>query len=178
MEIATLDSLIYLIRSHRVMLDSDLAALYGVPTKQLNRAVRRNLGRFPDDFMFQPSAAELEDLRRQIGTSSLAWGGRRSAPLLFTEHGVAMLSSILNSQRAVRVNIEIIRAFIRLRQTIAVNPQLAAQMAKIERRLDEHEAENAAAIRAVFAEIRRLTATSRKTKRIGFPLSSSGTEAI
>ena len=97
---------ICLIRGEKVMLDADLAALYQVETKTLNRAVRRNIARFPDDFMFRPTKPELEDLRCQIGTSS--WGGRRYQPYAFTEHGVAMLSSVLNSKHAIQVNLRII----------------------------------------------------------------------
>ncbi len=115
---------ILLIREHKVILDSDLASLYDVETKALVRAVKRNLDRFPADFMFQLSQEEFDDLRRHFGTSS-AWGGRRYAPYAFTEQGVAMLSSVLRSPRAVAVNIEIMRAFVRLRQMLASNADLA-----------------------------------------------------
>jgi len=110
------------------MLDSDLAELYQVPTKRLNEAVRRNVGRFPADFMFQLSAEELENLRSQIATSSSGHGGRRHAPCAFTEHGVAMLSSVLSSKRAVALNILIIRAFIRLREYLATHKDLARKL--------------------------------------------------
>ena len=105
---------IVVLRGHRVMLDADLAVLYQVETKALVRAVKRNIARFPTDFMFQLTDDEFEVLRRQFGTSS-AWGGRRYLPYAFTEQGVAMLSSVLHSKRAVQVNIEIMRAFVRLR---------------------------------------------------------------
>jgi hypothetical protein len=121
---------IYVIRGEKVMLDSDLAELYGVPTKVLNQAVRRNHDRFPEDFMFELSDREFANLRSQIVTSS--WGGRRSSPYAFTEHGVAMLSSVLRSKKAVQVNIAIIRTFVRIRQILASSRDLA-------RKVDEHD---------------------------------------
>ena len=116
-------SLIYIIREERVMLDQDLAALYEVETKALVQAVQRNIGRFPPDFMFQLYFQEFTALRSQIVTSK-GRGGRRTAPYAFTEHGVAMLSSVLRSERAVEINIEIIRAFVKLRQLVASNAEL------------------------------------------------------
>ena len=130
--IEKIEKVIYLIRGEKVMLDRDLASLYDVETKVLNRAVKRNLKRFPLDFMFQLTAEEAENLRCQIGTSSLRHGGRRYFPYVFTEQGVAMLSTVLNSERAVLVNIEIMRAFVKLRQMLTSNTELA-------RRLDELE---------------------------------------
>jgi hypothetical protein len=112
---------IYVIRSHKVMLDKDLAELYNVETKQLKRAVR-NADRFPDDFMFELSIEEFDNLRSQIDTSS--WGGTRYAPMAFTEQGVAMLSSVLNSDRAIKVNIQIIRIFTRMRQMLLTHKDL------------------------------------------------------
>ncbi len=117
-----------LIRSQKVMLDDDLAALYEVETKALNRAVRRNLDRFPEDFMFHLTDEEFANLRYQSGTSSSAWGGRRYPPYAFTEQGVAMLSSVLRSERAVRVNIEIMRAFVRLRPERAIVQEALARI--------------------------------------------------
>lgn len=114
------------------MLDKDLAELYGVQTKAFNRAVKRNQARFPPDFMFQLTAKEFANLRFQIGTSS--WGGRRYRPYAFTEQGVAMLSSVLNSERAVRVNIEIMRAFVRLRQLLSSHADLAKKLEALEGR--------------------------------------------
>ena len=153
---------IYLIRGEKVMLDRDLALLYEVETKVLNRAVKRNLQRFPSDFMFQLTAEEAEILRCQIGTSSLSHGGRRYLPYVFTEQGVAMLSSVLNSERAVLVNIEIMRAFVKLRQMLASNAELS-------RRLDELESKYDKQFRVVFDAIRQLMATPvRKRKEIGF----------
>lgn len=127
------ESLIRIIRGQKVMLDSDLAVLYGVPTRTLNQAVRRKLSRFPDDFRFQLSPEEAESLRSQIVISNVGRGGRRYAPYAFTEHGVAMLSSVLNSERAVQMNILVVRAFIRMRELIASNKDLAARVEKLER---------------------------------------------
>lgn len=119
---------IYIIRNTRVMIDSDLAELYGVLTKNLNKAVQRNISRFPADFMFRMSTEDYENLRFQIGTSSLEYGGRRYMPYVFTEHGVAMLSSVLNSERAVAMNIFIIRAFIKIRELVASNKELTLEV--------------------------------------------------
>jgi hypothetical protein len=153
---------ILLIRGQKVMLDVDLASLYGVETRILTRAVQRNLDRFPDDFMFQLTAEEFDDLRSQIGISS-RWGGRRYRPYAFTEHGVAMLSSVLRSERAVQVNIEIMRTFVRLRLMLASN-------AELERRLDELEARYDVQFRAVFDTIRELMRPpSAPRRRLGFP---------
>ncbi len=115
---------ILLIRGHKVMLDSDLAGLYGVTTKRLNEQVRRNLSRFPENFMFQLAESETHLLRSQFATSKRGRGGRRYPPYAITEQGVAMLASVLNSERAIRVNIEIMRAFVRLRQILASNKEL------------------------------------------------------
>jgi len=149
------------IRYHRVMLDADLAALYGVETKQLIQAVKRNIFRFPSDFMFQLNEEEFENLRYHFGTSS-QWGGRRYPPYAFTEQGVAMLSSILKSKRAVQVNIEIMRAFVRLRQMLASNKELA-------KRLDELEKKYDAQFKVVFDAIRGLMKPPESKRRpIGF----------
>jgi hypothetical protein len=126
-------SRIYLIRGEKVMLDSDLADLYGVETRTLVQAVKRNHERFPPDFMFQLSDEELENLRSQIVMSS--WGGRRYAPYAFTELGVAMLSSVLRSKRAVQVNIEIIRVFVTLREMLATNRELARKVAQLDHKV-------------------------------------------
>ncbi len=126
-------SQIYSIRDQQVLLDSDLAELYGVPTGRLNEQVTRNRERFPKDFMFRLSSQELEILRSQFAISS--WGGRRYAPRAFTEQGVAMLSSVLRSQRAVQVNIAIMRAFVRLRQVLAGNEELARRVAQHDREI-------------------------------------------
>jgi hypothetical protein len=157
---------IFLIRGHRVMLDSDLAALYGVETKNLNKAVRRNLSRFPADFMFQLTPEELANLKFQIGTSSSTHGGRRKPVSAFTEQGVAMLSSVLRSERAVRVNIAIMRAFVRLRETLSLHKELAHKLAELERRIENHDE----SIHSLFEAIRQLMAPPAETprKEIGF----------
>jgi hypothetical protein len=167
---ARIDDAILVIRGHKVLLDADLASLYGVETGALVRAMKRNVDRFPGDFMFQLSKPEFDDLRCQFGISKLMprmsvssshRGGRRHRPYAFTEQGVAMLSSVLRSKRAVRVNIEIMRAFVRLRRVLATDAELA-------RRLDigRHDEQFAAVITA----IRKLMAPprARKRKPIGY----------
>jgi hypothetical protein len=158
---------ILMIRGQKVMLDSDLAELYDVETKSLNRAVRRNLSRFPADFMFELTSKEFEDLRYHFGTSN-SRGGRRSRPLAFTEQGVAMLSSVLRSPRAVQVNIAIMRAFVKLREILGSNRDLA-------RRLDEMESNYDAQFKAVFDAIRELMKPPEKPRRrIGFAAPNAG----
>ncbi|MEI8348275.1 MAG: ORF6N domain-containing protein [Pseudomonadota bacterium] len=124
--------MIYIIRGQKVMIDSDLANLYEVPTKRLNEQVKRNFHRFPHDFMFQLTNAEFESLRSQFATSKQGRGGRRHIPLAFTEHGIAMLSSVLNSDRAIEVNISIIRTFVNLRQLIAGHQSLNEKIRELE----------------------------------------------
>jgi hypothetical protein len=151
------------IRYHRVMLDADLAVLYGVETKQLIQAVKRNIFRFPSDFMFQLNEEEFENLRYHFATSS-QWGGRRYPPYAFTEQGVAMLSSILKSKRAVQVNIEIMRAFVRLRRILTSHADLARKLEALEKKYD-------AQFKVVFDAIRQLMAPPEPEppkKRIGF----------
>ena len=152
---------IVMLRGERVLLDADLAELYGVETKLLNRAVKRNRDRFPDDFMFQLTGEEAGNLRYQNGTSS--WGGRRYLPQAFTEQGVAMLSSVLHSKRAVMVNIEIIRAFVRLRRILATHADLARKLAALEKKYD-------AQFKSVFDAIRELMTPPEppRKRRIGF----------
>jgi hypothetical protein len=125
------------LRGHNVILDSNLAALYGVHVKVLNQAVKRNRKRFPGDFMFRLTAQEAGALRSQIVTSKPGRGGRRTPPYAFTEQGVAMLSSVLRSSRAVRVNIEIMRAFVRLRRMLESNADLARKLDELEQKYDE-----------------------------------------
>jgi hypothetical protein len=166
-----IEGLIFLIRGHKVMLDADLADLYGVKTKALNQAVRRNISRFPPDFMLQLTRDEAERLRSQIAISSLrsqfatsnaGRGGRRYAPLVFTEQGVAMLSSVLRSERAVQVNITIMRAFVKLRELLATHKDLARKLEALERKYD-------AQFKVVFDAIRELMAPPQvKQRRIGF----------
>ncbi len=160
--IERIERMILLIRGLKVMLDSDLAELYGVTTKRLNEQVRRNLSRFPADFVFQLTESESDLLRSQIATSKIGRGGRRYLPYVFTEQGVAMLSSVLSSERAIKVNIEIMRAFVRLRQILSSNKELS-------RRLDELEKKYDAQFRVVFDAIRQLMTPSEPKKRpIGF----------
>jgi hypothetical protein len=127
-------SKIYIFRNKKVMLDKDLAKLYGVSTKVFNQAVKRNIKRFPEDFMFQLNKSELENLRSQIVTSS--WGGLRYKPYVFTEQGVAMLASVLNSDRAINVNIQIIRTFVKIRELLATNEVLQRKMIEMEKKYD------------------------------------------
>jgi len=155
---------ILLVRGHKVLLDSDLAELYGVETKVLNQAVKRNLARFPEDFMFQLTKDELEEWRSQSVTSNpAAKMGLRRAPYAFTEQGVAMLSSVLHSKRAIAVNVEIMRAFVRLRELLSSHAELA-------RRLDELEKKYDSQFRAVFDAIRQLMIPppTGPKRRIGF----------
>ena len=159
---SNIEKKIMLIRGQKVMLDNDLAALYEVETKALNRAVKRNRERFPDDFMFQLEPQELTNLMFQFGTSSYGHGGRRKPVHAFTEQGVAMLSSVLRSPRAVRVNIEIMRAFVRIRQWLASNTELARKLAELEKKYD-------AQFKVVFDAIRELMRPPEPPrKQIGF----------
>jgi phage regulator Rha-like protein len=155
---------ILLIRGQKVLLDQDLAVLYGVHTGLLVRAVKRNIERFPNDFMFQLSRKEFDTLRFHFGISKKR-GGRRYPPYVFTEHGVAMLSSVLNSTRAVLVNIEIVRAFVRLRETLSSHADLARKLAALEKKYDYQ-------FREVFEAIRQLMAPPlpESNRRIGFKL--------
>jgi len=153
---------ILLIRGHKVMLDSDLAELFGVTTKRLNEQVRRNLSRFPEDFMFQLTESETDLLRSQFATSKKGRGGRRYQPYAFTEQGVAMLSSVLNSERAIKVNIEIMRAFVRLRRMLASHADLARKLEALEKKYD-------AQFKVVFEAIRELMKPPETKRRpIGF----------
>lgn len=166
---ARIERAILLVRGEKVILDAEIAALYGVPTKALVRAVKRNAERFPSDFMFQLDRNEMAVLRYQFGTSKLAptsarerRGGRRYRAYAFTEQGVAMLSGVLKSQRAVRVNVEIVRAFVRLRRMLASNAELARKLGALEQKYDGH-------FKVVFDAIRRLMALTRSQPRpIGF----------
>ncbi|MBI5746037.1 MAG: ORF6N domain-containing protein [Nitrospirae bacterium] len=158
---------ILLIRGEKVMLDSDLAELYGVEVKHLKRQVRRNIDRFPEDFMIQLSKEEYDSLRRHFGT--LKRGGHsKYLPYVFTEQGVAMLSSVLNSERAVKVNIEIMRAFVRLRQMLASNAELSRKLNAIEKKYD-------AQFKVVFDAIRQLMIPpDPKRRQIGFHREKEG----
>ena len=163
--VALVERRIYLIRGQKVMLDSDLAELYQVPTFRLNEAVKRNRDRFPEDFMFQLTAEETQSLTSQIAMTKTGRGGRRTLPYAFTEHGVAMLSSVLNSPRAVQMNIVIIRAFVRLRDVLATHKDLAEKI----RQLEATQKQHGSVIVAVVQEIKTLKQRPRRRRpRIGF----------
>ena len=159
--VSRIERKILLVRGQKVLLDSDLAELYGVETKELNKAVNRNLDRFPADFLFRLTQDEFEELRFQSGTSK-SRGGRRYLPYAFTEQGVAMLSSVLRSDRAVRVNVEIMRAFVRLREMLVSHADLAAKLDALEQKYDGQFA-------VVFQALRGLMADKgRRKPPIGF----------
>ena len=163
----TIQKSIYLVRGQKVMLDRDLAAMYGVPTKVLKQAVKRNARRFPADFMFVLTREELADWRSQFVTSNADRMGLRHAPMAFTEHGVAMLSSVLNSERAIQVNIAIMRTFTQLRQMLVSNAELARKLAELEKRYD-------AQFSVVFDALRQLmTPPEPPRKKIGFHVEES-----
>src|SRR6266446_6720570 len=154
---------IFVLRGQKVILSQDLAALYGVTVGALTQAVKRNPYRFPKDFVFQLTAEEFRNLKSQIVISS--WGGRRHLPYAFTEQGVAMLSSVLNGQRAVKVNIAIMRAFVKLRETLETNRELAQKFSELEKRVGKHDEK----IDAILEAIRQLIAPPEKPHReIGF----------
>jgi len=153
---------IYLIRGQKVMVDSDLSELYNVGTKVLNQTVKRNQHRFPADFMFQLSEKEYKNLRSQFVTSS--WGGRRIYPFVFTEQGVAMLSSVLKSERAILVNIHIIRVFTRMREMLLTNKDILLKVSQLEKRLTRQGGD----IRLIFDYLKELLSSKSQTLKIGF----------
>ena len=156
---------IYLIRGQKVMLDSDLAGLYGTETKVLKQAVKRNIDRFPDDFMFELTQPEFESLRSQIVTSKTGRGGARYLPMAFTEQGVAMLSSVLNSETAIRVNIQIIRVFTKMRELLSTHKDILLQLEKIEKKLSGHDED----IQLIFKYLKQLlTPPQTPRNKIGF----------
>ena len=164
--VASVERRIYLVRGQKVMLDADLAQLYGVPTSRLNEQVKRNRKRFPSDFMFELKLDEANSLISQNAISNAGRGGRRKPTYAFTEQGVAMLSSVLKSDRAVHVNIAIMRAFVKLREIIATHRELAQKIEELERNYQRHDAQ----IQAVFDAIRQLLEppTPSHKRRIGF----------
>ena len=162
---------ILVLRGHRVLLDTELASLYGVSTKRFNEQVRRNRERFPEDFMFQLTAEEHSALRSQIATSNAAHGrgGRRYLPYAFTEHGAIMAATILNSTRAVEMSVYVVRAFVRLRELLSSNRELARRFAQLETRLDKRLTEHDQAIAAILSAIRELmNPPAPKRRGIGF----------
>ncbi len=162
--LGNIDELILLVRGQKVMLDSDLAKMYGVSTMRLNEQFRRNRKRFPEDFAFQLTNQEFTNLKSQIAISSLH-GGRRSLPLAFTEHGAIMLASVLNSPIAVDASVRVVRAFVRIREMLSANKELAKKFAELEQRLDGHDE----ALGNLFEAIRQLLSPQVESKReIGF----------
>jgi len=161
------ESRILIVRRQRVILDSDLAALYGVTVKRLNQQVNRNQERFPADFMFQLTSTEDKALRLQIATSKKGRGGRRYLPYAFTEHGAIMAATVLNSARAVEMSVFVVRAFVRMREMLAKNRQLAAKINELDRRLETHDT----TIQDIIEAIKELMVPEGPSKRrIGFQL--------
>jgi len=154
---------IYMIRGQKVMLDEDLAELYQVPTGRLNEQVKRNIDRFPADFMFQLTEEEFKNLKSQNATSS--WGGRRKLPSAFTEHGVLMLSSVLNSGIAISVNIQIMRIYTKMRELLMTNQEILLKLEQLERKVDGHDED----IQIIFAYLKQLLDPPQEPRpRIGF----------
>ena len=156
---------ILILRNQKVILDSDLAELYGVPVKQLNQQIKRNADRFPQDFLFTLTKAEHESLRSQIATSKIGHGGRRYLPHAFTEHGAIMAASVLNSKRAIEMSILVVRAFVQMRDALRANQRLEAKLAELENRLDTHDTEIQDLVEAIRELLTPLPANPR---RIGF----------
>ena len=163
----SVDSRILVVRQQKVILDTDLAELYGVPVKRLNEQVKRNRERFPSDFMFRLTDEEQESLRSQNATSKSGRGGRRYAPYAFTEHGAIMAATVLNSEQAVEMSVFVVRAFVRLREMLATNEKLGAKIDELEQRLDTHDASIQDLIEAIRQMMLPEPATGRK---IGFVL--------
>lgn len=161
----SIEDKIRFVRGKKVMLDSDLATLYGVTTSHLNRAVLRNERRFPEDFMFRLTDEETGSLRCQFGISNAGRGGRRYLPRVFTEQGVAMLATVLNSEQAIQVNIAIMRVFVKLREILSTHKELARKLLELEKKYETHDSE----IQAIFEAIRQLMVVEERPKRrIGF----------
>ena len=161
------ESRILILRHQRIILDNDLAELYGVPVKRLNEQIRRNRERFPSDFMFLLTAKEHTVLRSQIATSKKGRGGRRYPPYAFTEHGAIMAATVLNSKRAIEMSVFVVRAFVRMREMLVKNRQLAAKINELDRRLETHDT----AIQELIEAIKELMAPAGTSKRkIGFQL--------
>ncbi len=161
--ITGIEQKILLIRGQKVMLDIHLAELYGVETRRLNEQVKRNIKRFPVDFMFQLTKEEYQNLISQFATSSV-WGGYRKLPYVFTEQGIAMLSGVLHSERAIEVNIAIMRAFVKLRQILATHKELAERISELERRMNKKDNE----VMALFEAIRKLMAPPPEKPKLPF----------
>jgi len=165
LSIPEIENRIFTVRNDKIMLDSDLADLYGVSTKQLNQQAKRHRGRFPRDFMFRLSKEEYSLLRSQIVTSKKGRGGRRYLPFVFTEHGAIMLASVLNSERAVETSILVVRAFVRFREMFSGHKEIARKLSELEKRLAGHDSD----IKAILSAIRQLMASPvSKKRKIGF----------
>ena len=162
--------IIIVIRGQKVILDSDLAALYGVETKRLNEQVRRNKHKFPDDFMFQLTKEEFNNLKSQIATSSSGWGGRRKQPIVFTEHGALQAANVLNSAQANKMSVFIVRAFIRLREMAVANEKLSRKVDQLEKRVSDHDEVLIDLVREIRKLIEIPEHRGRKSK-IGFIIS-------
>lgn len=161
---------ILVLRNQKIILDADLAELYGVPVRQLNQQVKRNRDRFPPDFRFVVTAAEYQNLRSQNVISSSTHGGRRYLPHAFTEHGAIMAATVLNSRRAIEMSIFVVRAFVQMRQAIVVNQQVVSKLAELEERIDRHDADLQDLVDAIRELLTPLPANNR---RIGFEAPSS-----
>ena len=163
--IERIERAIYLVRGEKVMMDSDLAALYGVSTARLNQQVNRNIERFPEDFMFQLTNAEFKGLMLQIATSKTGRGGRRKLPLVFTEHGAIMAANVLNSERAGRMSVFVVRTFVKLRETALGYKELGVKITELERKVGAHDQ----AIASTIVAIRQLMSSpTHQPKQIGF----------
>lgn len=164
--------MIYIIREQKVILDQDLAVLYGVETKNLNKAVARNQERFPEDFIFQLAKKEWDHLKFHFGTSSLGWGGRRKLPMAFTEHGIAMAANLLKSERAAAISVEIIRTFIKLREFLNSQKEMANELVEVKSFLLKHSNSTDREFRKVWQAIEKLSSPLSDNERsIGFKLS-------
>lgn len=161
---------IYLIRGEKIMLDSDLAELYGVETRRLNEQVKRNSDRFPEDFMFRLTATEFKNLKSQIATSS--WGGRRKLPYAFTEHGVLMLSSVLNSDLAIKVNIQIMRIYSKIRNMLATHKDLLIKFEGVETKLAEHDDKIMLLFEYIkqFKKVKQQESEQKNRTKVGFKI--------
>lgn len=160
-------NIIFVVRGSKVIMDSDLADLYGVETRRLNEQVRRNIEKFPEDFMFQLTSDEFHNLKSQIATSSSKWGGRRKLPLVFTEHGALQAANVLNSSQANKMSVFIVRAFIRLREMMLTNEKLARKVDQLERRVSDHDE----VLIDLVQEIRKLIEPPKsksQKKKLGF----------
>ena len=169
------ESKILVLRNQKVILDTDLAELYGVTVKRLNEQVKRNRGRFPGDFLFQVSAGEQKALRSQIATSNSGQGGRRYLPYAFTEHGAIMAATVLNSERAVEMSVFVVRAFVRMREALATNQQIMAKLCELEQRLEIHDAD----IERLIEAIKELMEPpDPKHRKIGFEVPTHGGKVL